>query len=161
MLRLRTLPLVAAATAALVVATACTGQHAKPGPVGTPSEGGTATFAESAGSKPDYIFPMMTPIHQSIANIEQFNRLSYRSLYWIGKDDQPVIDPSLSLAKDAVYSKGDTSVSVTLNDYNWSDGKPVTTRDVEFWINLFRANKSAAAGYIPGEFPDNIKKFTA
>ncbi|MDQ1733310.1 MAG: peptide/nickel transport system substrate-binding protein [Pseudonocardiales bacterium] len=161
MLRLRIVPLVAAATAALVVASACTSQHAKAGPAGTPTEGGTATFAESAGGKPDYIFPMLTPIHQSIANIEQFNRLSYRSLYWIGKDDQPVIDPTLSLAKDAVYSNGNTAVSVTLNNYNWSDGKPVTTRDVEFWINLFRANKTVAAGYIPGEFPDNIKKFTA
>jgi len=160
---LRVLPLAAAAAIA-VLATACTGGNSTANgkaPTGKPIEGGTATFAESAGGKPDYIFPMMTPIHQSIANIEQFNRLSYRSLYWIGKDGQPVIDPKLSLAKDAVYSAGNTEVSVTLNDYKWSDGKPVTTRDVEFWINLFRANKTVAAGYIPGEFPDNITKFTA
>jgi len=159
--RLRTLPLAVVAVT-LVVATACSANPVKSsGPTGTPLDGGTATFAESAGGKPDYIFPMMTPIHQSIANIEQFNRLSYRSLYWIGKDDQPVIDPTLSVAKDPVYSDGNTSVSVTLNDYKWSDGQPVTTRDVEFWINLFRANKEIAAGYIPGSFPDNITKFTA
>lgn len=159
--RFRTLPLAVVAVT-LVVATACSANPVKSsGPTGTPLDGGTATFAESAGGKPDYIFPMMTPIHQSIANIEQFNRLSYRSLYWIGKDDQPVIDPTLSVAKDPVYSDGNTSVSVTLNDYKWSDGQPVTTRDVEFWINLFRANKEIAAGYIPGSFPDNITKFTA
>lgn len=127
----------------------------------TPVNGGTATFAESAGGKPDYIFPMMTPLHQSIANIEQFNRLSYRSLYWIGKGDQPVIDPSMSLAQPAKYSNGNTTVTVTLNNYQWSDGQPITTRDVEFWINLFRANKTTSAGYIPGAFPDNIAKFTA
>lgn len=159
MLRFRTLALVAAAAASLSVVSACSGSAA--GPKGTPVEGGTATFAEDAGTKPDYIFPMVTPIHQSIANIEQFNRLSYRSLYWIGKADQPVIDPSLSIAQPAVYSPDDTKVTVTLNNYNWSDGKPVTTRDVEFWINLFRANKSSVGGYIPGEFPDNIKTFTA
>lgn len=159
MLRIRILALVAVATASLSIVSACSGSAA--GPKGTPVEGGTATFAEDAGSKPDYIFPMVTPAHQSIANIEQFNRLSYRSLYWIGKDDQPVIDPAQSLAQPAVYSDGNTKVTVTLNSYDWSDGKPVTTRDVEFWINLFRANKATVAGYIPGEFPDNIKTFTA
>lgn len=159
MLRVRTLALVAAAAASLSVVSACSGSGS--GAHGTPIAGGTATFAEDAGSKPDYIFPMDTPTYQSIANIEQFNRLSYRSLYWIGKDDQPVIDPTESLAQPAVYSDGDTKVTVTLNNFNWSDGKPVTTRDVEFWINLFRANKTTVAGYIPGEFPDNIKTFTA
>jgi peptide/nickel transport system substrate-binding protein len=158
-LTVRTMALVAAAAASLSVVSACSGSGS--GPKGTAIEGGTATFAELAGSKPDYIFPMVTPTHQSIANIEQFNRLSYRSLYWVGKDDQPVIDPTQSLAQPAVYSAGNTQVSVTLNPYNWSDGKPVTTRDVEFWINLFRANKASVAGYIPGEFPDNIKTFTA
>jgi peptide/nickel transport system substrate-binding protein len=104
---------------------------------------------------------MMTPAHQSIANIEQFGRLSYRSLYWIGKNGQPTIDPAMSLAATPVYSNNNRTVTVSLADYNWSDGKPVTSRDVEFWINLFRANKTSVAGYIPGEFPDNIASFTA
>lgn len=161
MFKLRTLQ-IAAVTVTLIVLTACSNSPVKSSSAtATPINGGTVTFAESAGGKPDYIFPMMTPLHQSIANIEQFNRLSYRSLYWIGKDDQPVIDPTMSLAQDAVYSDGNTTVSVTLNDYKWSDGQPITTRDVEFWINLFRANKKISAGYIPGAFPDNIAKFTA
>lgn len=159
MLRVRTMAFVAAAAVGLTVVSACSGSAS--GPKGTPVDGGTATFAEPAGTKPDYILPLVTPTHQSIANIEQFNRLSYRSLYWIGKEDQPVIDPAQSLAKPAVYSANDTTVTVTLNPYKWSDGQPVTTRDVEFWINLFRANKATVAGYIPGEFPDNIKTFTA
>jgi len=157
--RTRALPLVAT-IAALAVISACSPQ-ASSSSHGAPIEGGTATFAESAGTKPDYIFPMMTPAHQSIANIEQFGRLSYRSLYWIGKDGQPTIDPTMSLAALPVYSNGDRTVTVTLNDYKWSDGQPVTTRDVEFWINVFRANKNGVAGYIPGEFPDNITSFTA
>jgi len=158
--RLRALPL--AAVAIMLTATAaCSAHSSTPGTHGKPIVGGTATFAESAGGKPDYIFPMMTPVHQSIANIEQFGRLSYRSLYWIGKDGQPTIDPAMSLAQAPVYSNDDKTVTVTLNDYTWSDGKPVTTRDVEFWINLFRANKTTVAGYIPGEFPDNIASFTA
>ncbi|MCW2642716.1 MAG: extracellular solute-binding protein family 5 [Dactylosporangium sp.] len=158
--RMRVLPF-AAVLATALMSTACTPSASSTGAHGTPVEGGTATFAEAAGAKPDYILPMMTPVHQSIANIEQFGRLSYRSLYWIGKNGSPAIDPAMSLAGDPVYSNGNKTVTVTLKDYKWSDGTPVTARDVEFWISLYRANKDRVAGYIPGEFPDNITSVTA
>jgi peptide/nickel transport system substrate-binding protein len=37
----------------------------------------------------------------------------------------------------------------------------VTSRDVEFFINLLKAGKSNWGGYSPGQLPDNISKFTA
>lgn len=122
--------------------------------------GGTATFAEEPGVTPNYIFPMLTGAYYSVANIEEFQRLSFRSLYWIGNGKgQPVVDPALSLAAPPVYSHDDSVVTIHLGSYTWSDGKPVTTRDVAFWINLLRANKTSFAAYIPGEFPDSLKSY--
>lgn len=125
----------------------------------TASTGVTVTYAELPGSTPNYIFPMLTGAYYSVANIEQFERLSYRSLYWIGDNGKPVVNPTLSLAYPPTFSDGDTVVSVKLHDYKWSDGTPVTSRDVSFWINLLEANKKSFAAYIPGEFPDNMKSY--
>ena len=153
----------AVATAALVV-TACSPSGGSGGAgssaAGNPVSGGTATYAELPGATPNYIFPMLTAAYYSVANIEQFQRLSFRSLYWIGNaQGQPVVDPSMSLAALPVYSKNDSVVTITLGNYKWSDGQPVTTRDIAFWINLLKANKTSFAAYIPGEFPDNLKSY--
>src|ERR1700742_1336464 len=157
---------VAAVAAATLVATACSSSGGGAGSAGhgsatgKPVTGGTATYAELPGSSPNYIFPMLTAAYYSVTNIEQFQRLSFRSLYWIGNGQgQPVVDPAMSLAALPVFSKNNSVVTITLGNYKWSDGKPVTTRDVAFWINLLKANKSSFAAYIPGEFPDNLKSY--
>jgi peptide/nickel transport system substrate-binding protein len=150
----------AAAVSAALLVSAC-GSSGGPGASGgTPVSGGTATFAEQPATTPNYIFPMMPTAYYSVANIEQFERLSFRSLYWIGNaKGQPVVDPAMSLAALPVYSDNDSVVTIHLGNYTWSDGQPVTARDVAFWINLLRANKKNFAAYIPGEFPDNLKSY--
>jgi peptide/nickel transport system substrate-binding protein len=157
----RSVQLGIAVAAAALLASACS-SSSSPGPSsGRPVSGGTATFAEPPGVTPNYIFPMLTGAYYSVANIEEFQRLSFRSLYWIGNaQGQPVVDPALSLAALPVYSHNDSVVTIHLGNYTWSDGQPVTTRDVAFWINLLRANKADFAAYIPGEFPDNLKSYT-
>ncbi len=127
---------------------------------GSSSSTDTATFAEAVAATPNYIFPMLTGAYYTVTNIEQFQRLSFRSLYWIGNTKgQPVVDPTRSLAALPQYTNGNKTVTVTLHNYRWSDGAPVTTRDVAFWINLLKANKKQFAVYIPGDFPDNMKSF--
>ncbi len=166
------LGMASAAAAVALLASACGTSSAPAGtesPHGSSASGGgstttaagtTATFAEPPGTTPNYIFPMLTGAYYSIANIEEFERLSFRSLYWIGNGKgQPVVDSAMSLAALPTYSDGDKTVTIKLNDYKWSDGTPVTTRDVAFWINLLRANKKQFAAYIPGEFPDNLKSY--
>jgi peptide/nickel transport system substrate-binding protein len=152
----------AAVVAAALLASACSssGGSAPGGGGGQPAAGGTATFADPPGVTPNYIFPMLTGAYYSVANIEDFQRLSFRSLYWIGNGQgQPVVDPARSLAAMPTYSKNNSVVTVHLGNYTWSDGKPVTTRDVAFWINLLKANKATFAAYIPGEFPDSLKSY--
>jgi peptide/nickel transport system substrate-binding protein len=126
---------------------------------GAAASGATATYAEGPGAAPNYILPLLTGAYYSVANIEQFQRLSYRSLFWIGDKGKPVVNPQLSLASTPTYSDNNTVVNITLGKWNWSDGTPVTSRDVAFWINLLEANKKNIAFYIPGEFPDNLKSY--
>jgi peptide/nickel transport system substrate-binding protein len=118
--------------------------------------GGTATFAEAPNAAPNYIFPLTSGAYFSVANLSQFQYLMYRPLYWFGTNGVVSLNSSLSLANDPVYSNGGTTVTMTLKGWNWSDGTPITSRDVEFWMNLLKANKSHWAGYSPGEFPDNV-----
>src|SRR5580692_7899625 len=140
----RSIRLSIAVAAAALLAAACSSSSGTSASGGKAVTGGTATFAEPPGVTPNYIFPMLTGAYYSVANIEQFQRLSFRSLYWIGNGQgQPVVDPAMSLAQTPVYSHGNTVVTVHLGNYTWSDGKPVTTRDVAFWINLLKVNKGS------------------
>ena len=52
-------------------------------------------------------------------------------------------------------------MTIKLKPYAWSNGEKVTSADVLFWINLERAEKANYAGYVPGQFPDNVTSATA
>jgi peptide/nickel transport system substrate-binding protein len=118
--------------------------------------GGTATWAEGPAAIPNYIFPLTSGKYFSVANLSQFQYLMYRPLYWFGQDGKVKLNSSLSLANDPVYSDGGKTVTMTLKKWNWSDGQPITSRDVEFWMRLLKANIAHWAAYAPGEFPDNV-----
>lgn len=108
----------------------------------------------STGPSTNYTFPLSA---DSQVN-ETFQYQLYRPLYWIGGkgDGAPLYNPTLSLAHAPVFTDGGRTVTVTLKHYNWSDGKPVTSRDVQFFMNLVKAEKDQWGGYVPGYFPDNI-----
>jgi peptide/nickel transport system substrate-binding protein len=69
-------------------------------------------------------------------------------------------DQRASAASSIVYSNGDKTVTITLAKLNWSDGTPVTSRDVQFFFNLVKANKTLWANYVQGQFPDNVRTFS-
>jgi len=125
----------------------------------TPSKGpsGTVTFALPTGVIPTDIFPFMSgPISNNVS-LFQFTNLSWRPLYWFGTGSSPTINYSESLAGPPTYSNGGRTVTVTLNHkYFWSTGKPVTNRDVEFWMNILDAERQNWVGYSTGSIPDNI-----
>jgi peptide/nickel transport system substrate-binding protein len=115
-----------------------------------------ATFALPAGVVPDWIFPFIDSAHSSIDNRNQFEYLMYRPLYWFGQDGQPVVNSSLSLADQPVFSNGNKTVTINLKSYHWSDGEAVTTQGIAFWLNLLAAEKQNWAYYVPGGLPDNL-----
>jgi peptide/nickel transport system substrate-binding protein len=136
----------------LFVVAACAGGSSGPQRLA----GGKAVFAELPNAKPNYIFPLASGQYFSTTNLSQFQFLMFRPLYWFGQDGQVKLNTSLSLAQEPVYSDGGKTVTVKLKGWKWSDGQPITSRDIEFWQNLVTANKDHWAAYSPGEYPDNV-----
>jgi peptide/nickel transport system substrate-binding protein len=158
----------AAAVAALFVA-GC-------GSVASPtkhSSGGVVTFGETAGGNPDYILPLAGGPYFSIANDSLFSNIMYPALYVFGKGADPVLNPALSLGRIPVFSDNDTVATVTLKHWIWSNGKPITARDVVFWMNLLTAVTDPKApaigsstspgpgwgGAVPAAFPVNVVSY--
>ena len=126
-----------------------------------PLNGGTAYFAEQPLTPPNYIFPLVSGADFTVTNTSDFQTLMYRPLYWYGDGGRPTLDAALSIGDAPVYSDGDRVVTIALKSTRWSDGEPVSARDVGFWINLLKANKLNWASYVPGGFPDNVTSWTA
>ena len=125
--------------------------------------GGNATFAELVGEPPTYFFPMYTASYWTTAYIPWVSYLMWPPVYQWGNHGKTAFNPTTSLAEKPVFSTnatGDTVATITLKNLEWSDGQPVTTRDVEFWMNLLKANKTTFAAYVPGSFPDNVKQIS-
>ncbi len=122
----------------------------------------TVTYAESAEAPPTYIFPFENLHFFTITNVNQFQLLMYRPLYWFGQGTTPNLDPPLSLADEPVYSNDSKTVTLTLKNYKWSNGEPVTSTDILFWMNMLHAEKINWAAYVPGgtSMPDNIRSIT-
>ena len=143
-----------AASAALVVAAGCsTGTSGS----GSSGSGHTVTFALPAGTIPTYISPFVAGPVSNNVDLFQFSPFMWRPLYWFGINGTVNINYSESMAGAPTYSNGGKTVTVTLNKkFTWSNGKPVTNRDVEFWLNLLKNEKGEYLGYSPGSIPDDI-----
>jgi peptide/nickel transport system substrate-binding protein len=117
---------------------------------------GVATFAEAANSPPNYIFPLTSGAYYTINSVSEFQYIMYRPLYWYFGTGHIALNLPLSLAKAPVYTHKDRKVTIHLSGWKWSNGQTITSRDVEFWMNMVKANKADWAAYAPGKFPDNI-----
>jgi peptide/nickel transport system substrate-binding protein len=122
----------------------------------TPTSGGTATYATLPGFPANYIFPFDDFNYFNVSNINDFQYLLYRPLYWFGDGAKPYLNNALSLAYPPTYSG--QQVTIKLKSYRWSNGDPVTAQDVIFWINMMRAEDGIGgwAGYVQGDFPDDV-----
>jgi peptide/nickel transport system substrate-binding protein len=104
--------------------------------------------------------PIVTPSHLQAYNTSNV-ALLYPSLYvYKSTANGMVLDNVDSPANPPVYSAGNKTVTITLKPWYWSNGKPVTSRDIQFWYNLVRVEKSNWGNYSPGDIPDNIASFT-
>jgi peptide/nickel transport system substrate-binding protein len=132
-------------------------------------QGGTATMAITAGNDFNFIFPLLNFDFATGANIEYSEYLMWRPLYWFGAEatgpTSVGLNEPLSVAEPPVLShnaaKTDTTTTITLKNWDWSNGTPVTSRDVEFWFDLMKlgGGKNTWWDYLPGEFPDNVTSF--
>jgi len=148
---------------AVVLATGALAAGCSSGSSGTAptTQGATvATWAELAGSQPNYIYPFMGFSFFSVYNITQFQYLMYRPLYWFGQGTTPNYNDSLSLAQTPVYSADDQTVTINLKPYKWSNGETVTAQNVMEWMNMLHAEKSEWAAYSAGALPDDVSNIT-
>jgi peptide/nickel transport system substrate-binding protein len=120
----------------------------------------TATWAEPPMATPNFILPFYPAQLCSVDNVEQFQFLMFRPLYWFGQGATAALDPSLSVASLPTSSNGGTTVTVNLKSYKWSNGESLTAADVIFFMNMYHAEKANFCGYVPNLFPDNLTNVT-
>ena len=147
----RLLPAAAAVAALALTAAGCGNASPSGTTTGAKQTGGTAVMAEPPATVPNYIFPFTSSAYISVINAGYFSNLMYRPLYWFGTNGQPLLNGSLSLANAPTW-KGNTA-TITLKHYMWSNGTPVTTTDVMFWLNMLKAVGATDWGAYTG-FPD-------
>lgn len=149
-----------------MAAAACTGGSHSPiasgqsataskGPV---KHGGTVTVAE-VGASPDFIFPLVPATNQNGYNANLSENL-WPYLVYSGDGAKSVVNKEKSLFSSLDYSGGNRWLTIHLKSWNWSDGKPVTSRDFTFVYNLLKANAANWASHIQGLFPDDVSKVT-
>ncbi|MEU9786182.1 peptide ABC transporter substrate-binding protein [Streptomyces phaeochromogenes] len=116
-------------------------------------------YALPANFTPNWILPIGTAAHLNTNNRSIADSLWERLVAYDGSTGKIAWNKKASVATAADFAADGKSVKFTLGDRSWSDGKPVTSRDVEFWFNLIKANKAEWAGYNPGKAPDNWTSF--
>jgi peptide/nickel transport system substrate-binding protein len=130
---------------------------------GTKVSGGTVRWAELPAFAPTYIFPFMSASTESVANTSEFQYMLYRPLYMFGfpGKNSSTLNPTLSLASIPTYGNNDTTATIALKNYKWSNGESVTATDVLFFMNMLHAETANWYDYVPGLFPDNVKSVVA
>jgi peptide/nickel transport system substrate-binding protein len=144
---------IAAVCATALAACSSSSGSSSPSASGTPQSGGTATFAELPATVPNYIFPFVSSAYISVSNLNLFQYLMYRPLYWFGNGASPTVNTTKSLASLPVWSNGGKTVTITMKPYMWSNGTPVSAQNVEFWLNMENAVGDVDYGAYTG-FPN-------
>jgi len=153
---------IASVVCSLVLAACSSSSSPSSSAAGNRVQGGTATLSlTQTDGVFNYIFPLLNFDNDTFANITYSQYLMWEPLYWFGSPGHVGLNESMSLANPPAVtsSAGTTTATIQLKSYKWSDGAPLTSRDVEFWINLLKADKAQFWGYEPGEFPDNLTSF--
>jgi peptide/nickel transport system substrate-binding protein len=137
-----------------------------PAAVGGAQHAGTVTWAEPLEAGPTWILPLVTAEAWGTNNVNEFEYQMWRPLYWFGNGVAPTELTAMSLASPPTWSNGDKIVSITLKSgYKWSDGQPVTSRDVLFWFDEIKAAIKESpvnwGPYTPGAgIPDQVASVT-
>lgn len=124
-----------------------------------PVSSDTINYALPANFTPNWILPIGTAAHLNTNNSSISQAVWEPLIAYDGSTGKVGWNKDNSLATDAKFAADRKSVTITLGRRHWSDGKPVTSRDVEFWFNLVKANKADWASYSPGKAPDNWTSF--
>ncbi|MCL1840503.1 MAG: peptide ABC transporter substrate-binding protein [Propionibacteriaceae bacterium] len=118
------------------------------------------TYALMPDQGPSWVAPISPPDKMVTANG------ALHALMWVplfqydGASGKLEWDQKASAASSYTFSADNTSIDITLGNLTWSDGKPVTSRDVQFSYNLVKNNTDLWGSYSAGLYPDSVKSFT-
>jgi peptide/nickel transport system substrate-binding protein len=146
-----------AATLTLVVvvaAAACGNGGSSTGSAGSVKRGGAVTVAWVAAT-PNFIFPLAPATNTDGFN-ENLDNPLWPVLVYAGDGAKSVVNPQESLYSSIKYSNGNKRVTIVLKPWNWSDGKPITSRDFTFVYNLLKTNYQNWVDFLPGLFPVDV-----
>ncbi|MHB1304357.1 MAG: peptide ABC transporter substrate-binding protein [Acidiphilium sp.] len=126
--------------------------------VAAPQACGTVIVPPGVGlGTPPASVTSLNPFVISSAYNQEAAGLLYYGLLWVNR--QHKIDFSRSLATKIDVSKNNTTFTVTMKPWTWSDGQPVTTRDVQFTYDLIKKLGKTYVPYGSGGVPTLIKHF--
>lgn len=94
--------------------------------------------------------------NDSVGNTQAVMQL-FRPLLWIGTDLK--IDWTDSIAKAIKVSANRTVFTVTMKDWKWSDGKPVTAADAAYGFQMIKDYGKRYPNYGIGGIPGIVKSF--
>lgn len=116
----------------------------------------------SPNDYPNYIWPFSSGAFFTVTNMNDFQSLMYRPLYWVGKGADTTIQPALSTGALPVWASDSKSLTITMKGWKFSNGETVDARSVVFFINMYMAAPGGYAGYVPDMgIPDQISSATA
>jgi peptide/nickel transport system substrate-binding protein len=134
-------------------------------PDSTVVKGGTISQGQLSGQTPTYIFPIINSENVTSGTISLVSNL-YMPLYAGPKGARPETEYNLSAAAGPpVSSNGDKTYTIHLKPgLKWSNGQPITSKDVLFFIDVLKAGLKASPAnwgqYVPGEFPTSVTSAT-
>jgi peptide/nickel transport system substrate-binding protein len=118
---------------------------------------GTLTVAEGPGANPNYIFPYVNGNYISVNNLNDFQFLMFRPLYWFGLGNSSAVSFPISPAKAPVWSNASKTVTITMKGWKFADGQTVNAESVMFFLNMYKADPTGYAGYNGGfGIPDQV-----
>ncbi len=132
-----------------------------PAQTGAPGTAGTITVAEPPGATPTWIFPVTPGANGSVYTAYSFQAEMWRPLNWFPNGDEVKENTPLSLASDPVVSNNDKTYTITMKNWKWSNGQPITSQDAEFYVDMLKAAVKVSpadySNYTPGVgIPDQV-----
>ncbi|MEY9849386.1 peptide ABC transporter substrate-binding protein [Streptacidiphilus sp. MAP5-3] len=148
-----------AAVVAVAAGTLLTGCAGGSGNSSSSESSDSVNYALPANFTPNWILPIGTAAHLNTNNISIAATLWEPLVAYDGSTGTIGWNKAASIASAADFAPDGKSVTITLGNRLWSDGTPITSRDVEFWFDLIKANKAQWANYNAGKAPDNWTGF--
>ncbi|WP_110589825.1 peptide ABC transporter substrate-binding protein [Microbacterium suaedae] len=113
-------------------------------------------YALPANATPNWLVPLATAGKMTTHNSSLIRAMYEPLVAYDGSMGTVDRVPSADLADEITFSDDDTTATITLDERTWSDGEPITSADVAFWIDLVKANKDVWGSYREGSMPDLI-----